>query len=156
MLGDVSGKGVPAALFMARTKTLFDALATNAPDPAALLDQLNRRLCAENEQGMFVTGVVGVLDPGNGELLFASAGHDPPLRIRAGQPPTPMNVDGGPVLGLLEFAEYPLNHTRLEPGECLLAFTDGVTDATNVSGVLFGPERLVAAVAKAALRMRPP
>jgi sigma-B regulation protein RsbU (phosphoserine phosphatase) len=150
MLGDVSGKGVPAALFMARTKTLFDALATHAPDPAALLGELNRRLCAENEQGMFVTGVVGVLDPGNGELLFASAGHDPPLRIRPGHPPTPLEVDGGPVLGLLEAADYPLNHTRLEPRECLLAFTDGVTDATDASGVLFGPERLVAAVAQAA------
>ena len=111
MLGDVSGKGVPAALFMARTKTLIDALALNASDPGALLYELNRRLCAENEQGMFVTGVCGVLNPENGELYFASAGHDPPLRVSPGAPPVPLTVDGGPVLGLLDGSQYPLNHT---------------------------------------------
>jgi sigma-B regulation protein RsbU (phosphoserine phosphatase) len=113
-----------------------------------LLEELNQRLCAENEAGMFVTGVCGVLDPTSGELLFASAGHDPPLRVGPSVPPAPLVVDGGPVLGLLEGCTFPLNHTRLAPGECLLIFTDGVTDAADVDGVLFGPERLLEAVAR--------
>jgi phosphoserine phosphatase RsbU/P len=150
MLGDVSGKGVGAALFMARTKTLFDALAVNASDPGALLVELNRRLCVENEQGMFVTGVCGVLNPESGELYFASAGHDPPLRVSPATPPVPLTVDGGPVLGLLEGSHYPLNRTWLAPGECLLVFTDGVTDAADIGGVQFGSERLLEAVARTA------
>jgi sigma-B regulation protein RsbU (phosphoserine phosphatase) len=150
MLGDVSGKGVPAALFMARTKTLFDALAPHATDPGSLLEELNHRLCAENEQGMFVTGICGVLDPGSGELLFASAGHEPPLRVGPNGPPAPLEVDGGPILGLLDHARFPLNRTRLAQGESLLAFTDGVTDAADVRGVLFGAERLVDAIKQSA------
>jgi phosphoserine phosphatase RsbU/P len=146
MLGDVSGKGVAAALFMARTKTLFDALAPRLRDPAALLTELNQQLCAENEQGMFVTGVCGVLDPESGELTYASAGHDPPLRVRPGHPPRPLAVDGGPILALFEHASFPVNHDRLEPGECLVAFTDGVTDAMDMGGAMFGPERLLRAV----------
>jgi phosphoserine phosphatase RsbU/P len=146
MLADVSGKGVAAALFMARTKTLFDALAPRLHDPGALLTELNRQLCTENEHGMFVTGVCGVLDPNSGDLTFASAGHEPPLRVRAGRPPQPLAIDGGPILALFEHASFPVNHDRLEPGECLVAFTDGVTDAMNTDGTMFGPERLLKAV----------
>jgi sigma-B regulation protein RsbU (phosphoserine phosphatase) len=155
MVADVSGKGVAAALFMARTKTLFDALVVHESNPAALLEELNRQLCAANEHGMFVTGVCGVLNPVTGELEIASAGHDPPLRIRPGAPPEPLALEGGPVLGLLEGVTYPLNRARLAPGEGILAFTDGVTDATDVSGVFFGPERLLKAISSASLHDAP-
>jgi sigma-B regulation protein RsbU (phosphoserine phosphatase) len=146
MLGDVSGKGMAAALFMAKAKTLFDALAPRMPDPGTLLTELNRRLCVENEHGMFVTGVCGVLDPINGELAYASAGHDPPLRVRAGHRPEPLAIDGGPMLAIFDHASYPVRHDRLAPGECLMIYTDGVTDATDVGGAMFGTERLVEAV----------
>jgi sigma-B regulation protein RsbU (phosphoserine phosphatase) len=91
-----------------------------------------------------------VLDPGSGELLFASAGHEPPLRVGPNGPPAPLEVDGGPILGLLDHARFPLNRTRLAQGESLLAFTDGVTDAADVRGVLFGAERLVDAIKQSA------
>jgi sigma-B regulation protein RsbU (phosphoserine phosphatase) len=146
MLGDVSGKGMAAALFMAKAKTLFDALAPRMSDPGALLTELNRRLCVENEHGMFVTGVCGVLDPASGELTYASAGHDPPLRVRAGRPPEPLAIDGGPMLALFDQASYPVRHDRMVPGECLMIYTDGVTDATDADGAMFGTERLVDAV----------
>ena len=146
MLGDVSGKGMAAALFMARAKTLFDALAPRMPDPGALLGELNRRLCVENEHGMFVTGICGVLDPVSGELTYASAGHDPPLRVRAGHRPEPLSLDGGPMLALFDHASYPVRHDRLAPGECLMIYTDGVTDATDTSGAMFGTDRLVESV----------
>ncbi|HEX5109662.1 MAG TPA: SpoIIE family protein phosphatase [Vicinamibacterales bacterium] len=146
MLGDVSGKGMAAALFMARAKTLFDALAPRMPDPGALLTELNQRLCLENEHGMFVTGVCGVLDPVSGELTYASAGHDPPLRVRAGQRPEPLAIDGGPMLAIFDHASYPVRHDRLAPGECLMIYTDGVTDATDTGGAMFGTDRLMEAV----------
>lgn len=146
MLGDVSGKGMAAALFMAKAKTLFDALAPRMTDPGALLTELNRRLCVENEHGMFVTGICGVLDPVSGELTYASAGHDPPLRVRAGHRPEPLSIDGGPMLALFDHASYPVRHDRLVPGECLMIYTDGVTDATDTSGAMFGTDRLVESV----------
>jgi sigma-B regulation protein RsbU (phosphoserine phosphatase) len=146
MLGDVSGKGVAAALFMARTKTLFDALAPRMLDPGALLGEMNRRLCTENEHGMYVTGVCGVLDPASGELVYSSAGHDKPLRVIAGSAPRPLDGEGGPMLALFEQAAYPVSRDRLAPGECLIVFTDGVTDAMDTAGAMFGPERLLEAV----------
>jgi sigma-B regulation protein RsbU (phosphoserine phosphatase) len=146
MLGDVSGKGMAAALFMAKAKALFDALAPRMVDPGALLTELNRRLCIENEHGMFVTGACGMLDPVSGELTYASAGHDAPLRVRAGQRPEPLTIDGGPILALFDHASYPVRHDRLAPGECLMIYTDGVTDATNTGGAMFGTERLVETV----------
>lgn len=149
MLGDVSGKGVAAALFMARTKTLFDALAPRLRDPGALLAELNHQLCAENEHGMFVTAVCGVLDPKTGDLTYASAGHDAPLRVRADRRAEPLPGEGGPLLGLFDPASYPVSHDRLEPGECVLTFTDGVTDAMDTGGTMFGPDRLLEAVSVA-------
>jgi sigma-B regulation protein RsbU (phosphoserine phosphatase) len=146
MLGDVSGKGMAAALFMAKAKALFDALAPRMLDPGALLTELNRRLCIENEHGMFVTGVCGMLDPINGELTYASAGHDAPLRVKAGYRPEPLAIDGGPMLALFEHARYPVRHDRMAPGESLMIYTDGVTDATDTGGAMFGTERLVETV----------
>lgn len=147
LLADVSGKGVGPALFMARTKTLFEAIAARESDPAAVLRELNRGLCRDNDAGMFVTGVCGWLDPQTGELAFASAGHDSPVHVRAEGPPEQFTAAGGPVLGLLEAADYPLNRLRLLPGESLLAFTDGISEALDTRGELFGLERLVATLA---------
>jgi phosphoserine phosphatase RsbU/P len=149
LVADVSGKGVGAALFMARSKTLFETVAARERDPATILGELNRGLCRENEAGMFLTGVCGVLDPSSGELAFASAGHDPPIHLRAEGPPEPFAVDGGTVLGLIDGASYPLNRLRLGPGEALVAFTDGVGEAFDSRGEAFGTERLIATLAAA-------
>jgi sigma-B regulation protein RsbU (phosphoserine phosphatase) len=135
---------------MAKAKAFFDALAPRMLDPGALLTELNRRLCVENEQAMFVTGICGVLDPVTGDLTYASAGHDPPLRVRAGRRPEPLALDGGPMLAMFDHASYPVSRDRLAPGECLMIYTDGVTDAIDTGGAMFGTERLVESVSLSA------
>jgi sigma-B regulation protein RsbU (phosphoserine phosphatase) len=143
LVGDVSGKGVPAALFMARTKTLFEAVASRDADPGAVLAAANHNLRADNDAGMFVTAVCGVLDVGTGELTFALAGHDPPVFVPAEGDPEPLQVEGGRVLGLIEGSDYPVNRLRLGHRDALVMFTDGVSEAQDVDGGFFEIERIV-------------
>ncbi|HKZ32720.1 MAG TPA: PP2C family protein-serine/threonine phosphatase, partial [Vicinamibacteria bacterium] len=147
LVGDVSGKGIAAALFMARTKTVFEAAAERADDPGAILEQVNRSLCRDNESGMFVTAAVGVLDLASGELALALAGHDPPVLVPADGPPGPVTAQGGRVLGLIEAPDFPVNRLRLAPGDAVVLFTDGVPEAQDPQGAFFGAERIVKAVA---------
>jgi phosphoserine phosphatase RsbU/P len=147
MVGDVSGKGVPAALFMARTKTLLEAIAFREPDLAVVLKEMNRILGSENEAGMFVTALLCTLDTTNGDVAFACGGHEPPIIVPSGGDPAALPAEGGPVLALLDAAEYPVNRVRLEPGDALVLYTDGVSEAQDVAGEFFGPERLRAAAA---------
>jgi sigma-B regulation protein RsbU (phosphoserine phosphatase) len=144
LVGDVSGKGIAAALFMARAKTVFETEASREGDPGALLARVNRSLCRDNDAGMFVTAVAGVLDVSSGELTFALAGHDPPVLVPAGGPPTPLSADGGRVLGLIEVSDFPVNRLRLAPGDAVVAYTDGVSEAQDTGGGFFGVERIVA------------
>ncbi len=146
LVADVSGKGVPAALFMARAKTLFEVTAARQREPSAILAAVNGGLCRENEAGVYVTAVYGVLELATGEICLACAGHDVPLRLCPGAAPAPLQLEGGPVLGLLEAAAFPQSRLRLEPGEAVLAFTDGVGEAFDERGELFGTERLLAAL----------
>jgi sigma-B regulation protein RsbU (phosphoserine phosphatase) len=146
LVGDVSGKGVPAALFMARTKTLFEALAAHEADPGAILAAANHNLCTENDAGMFVTAVCGALDVTTGELAFALAGHDPPVLVPAEGEPGPLEAEGGRVLGLIEGSDYPVNRLRLGHRDALVMFTDGVSEAQNVDGGFFEIDRIVEAV----------
>lgn len=150
LVADVSGKGVPAALFMARAKALFEAAAAYEVEPATILRHLNEGLCRENEEGMYVTAVCGILDGGTGELALAVAGHDPPLHAGGGRSPRPLDIDGGPVLGLMPDAVFPTTRVRLSQGEEVVLFTDGVTDARDPSDGMFGQERLQEAVGSAA------
>ena len=143
LVGDVSGKGVPAALFMARTKTLFEAIASRDADPGAVLAAANHNLCSENDAGMFVTAVCGVLDLTSGELTFALAGHDPPILVPAEGDPEPLQVEGGRVLGLIEGSDYPVNRLRLGRRDAIVMFTDGVSEAQNLDGGFFEIDRIV-------------
>jgi len=144
LVGDVSGKGIAAALFMARTKTVFEAAAERAHDPGAILEQVNHGLCRGNESGMFVTAAVGVLDLASGELALALAGHDPPVLVPAVGAPAPVAVEGGRVLGLIDTPDFPVNRLRLAPGDAVVLFTDGVGEAQDAAGGFFGVERVVA------------
>jgi len=146
VVGDVSGKGVGAALFMARAKTLFRAIVPLETDLAQVLRDVNRDLCEENEQGMFVTLFACALDLATGELTYASAGHDPPVLL-GGSAPRFLSVDGGPVLGLIEASEYRAQKTTLAPGEALVLYTDGVSEALDPNGEFFTTERLRAVLA---------
>jgi sigma-B regulation protein RsbU (phosphoserine phosphatase) len=147
---DVSGKGIPAALFMARAKTIFEAVAATEPDPAAILARVNQVLLKENEEGMYVTGVCGVLDILSGDVSLAVAGHDPPFLVPSEGAPAPLKLDGGPVLGLMSEAAFPTNRVCLHPGEQLVVYTDGVPDARDESDEFYATERLQQAIAHSA------
>lgn len=148
LVADVSGKGIPAALFMARTKTMFEASALGRDRPADILGELNRGLLGENEAGMFVTAVCGSLDPATGDLVLSCAGHDPPVRVDVGGGARPLRLDGGPILGLLPIDAFPEERIPLAPGAIIVAFTDGVTEANDLAGGFFGLERTVQALAR--------
>jgi len=142
MVGDVSDKGIPAALFMAQTITLAKALAPRAQTPQNLLRLLNLELCRGNDSCMFVTLLCGLLDTGNGSLVLASAGHEPPILCGRGAPQL-LDFPTGAVLGLYEDSDYPEHHLRLQPGETLLMYTDGITEASDQDQRLFGIESTV-------------
>lgn len=148
MVGDVSDKGIPAALFMARAITLAKALAPRARQPAQLLHQLNRELCQGNDSCMFITLLCGVLDTSDGRLVLASAGHEPPVLYRNGQAEL-FQVDTGPAIGLDEEATYVEQELRLCAADTLLMYTDGVTEASAVDGSMFGIERTLASLERA-------
>jgi len=147
LVGDVSGKGIAAALFMARARTVFETAAERASDPGAILEQVNHSLCRENESGMFVTAAVAVLDLASGELALALAGHDPPVLVPAEGEAVPLSVEGGRVLGLIDVPDFPVNRLKLAPGDAVVFFTDGVGEAQDASGGFFGVPRIVAALA---------
>jgi sigma-B regulation protein RsbU (phosphoserine phosphatase) len=145
LVGDVSGKGVPAALFMARTKTLFATVARHEPDLSRVLTEVNRSLCADNDEAMFTTLFAGTLQLDTGELCCATAGHDAPILIPAsGASARMVDVDGGPALGLFEEASFPTARSTLQSGDALVLYTDGVTEAERDQGAFFTVKRLLA------------
>lgn len=149
VVGDVSGKGVAAALFMARAKTLFQTIAAREPDLAEVIRTVNVGLCQDNEQGMFVTAFAGTLDTRTGELTYVGAGHDAPVVVPGnGGRPTLLPLEGGPVLGLLENADYPSQRSVLAKGDTVVAYTDGVGEALDEKGDFFTIERLVETLAR--------
>ena len=149
---DVSGKGIAAALFMVRTKTLFDAVTASEHDPGTVLERLNSGLCRQNQAGMYVTAVCGVLDLDARTVTFATAGHEPPVLVRPGGHSTPLQTEGGRVLGLIETGTYPVSTARLQPGDALVMYTDGVSEAQDAAGEFFGVERLLTSTARNADR----
>jgi sigma-B regulation protein RsbU (phosphoserine phosphatase) len=141
-IGDVSGKGVPAALFMAASKILTKATVSREPDLSEALASVNRELCAENEETMFVTLFCGILNFRTGELRYSSAGHNPPLLLRAGLKPERLVVPETTFLGVFEDSAYATMTNRLEAGDALFLYTDGVTEAMNAGGEAYTEERL--------------
>lgn len=147
-LGDVSDKGVPAALFMVQVRTLFRTLGPASTDPACLLELMNEQLCQDNSACMFVTIVCGVLSLETGHLVLSRAGHESPVLIEPLGEARALEFAGGPALGLCEDASFENFETRLEPGQSLLLYTDGVTEACNGSLGQFGEGRLFHVLAK--------
>ena len=147
VVGDVSGKGVAAALFMAMTKTMVHEGLASGIDPAQVLNRVNDRLCASNPEGMFVTVFAFVLCPSTGEVRYANAGHLPPLAIGRDDDVRQVDAPPGVLLGLFEDAGLEDGTLVLAEGEYLLAFTDGATEAVNVESKFFGDEALAQCVA---------
>lgn len=143
-VGDVSDKGVPAALFMAVTKTLVKGFAEQNPDPGEILYRVNNELCMNNDNGMFVTYLCAVLDIATGTVQFANAGHNPPLLARASGRHEWLRLPPGLVLGAMEDIAFPVSSTVLAPDDALLLYTDGVTEAIDPQQRLFGDPALEA------------
>ncbi len=144
VIGDVSDKGVPAALFMVRALTLLRSMAATASDPGELLRQVNLALCRDNEAFMFVTLACLILDLRTLEWRYSSGGHEPPLILAAGAPYY-LELETGPALGLLEEGEFPVHEGKLQPGSTFLMYTDGVTEAEDAGLECYGADRLLEA-----------
>ena len=142
LIGDVSGKGVPAAFFMAVAKTLLKAVAGQGLEPGELLAKVNEDLAAENDSCMFVTVFCAILDLASGQVSWASAGHNPPVLLRTGEPPAFLPTHREPVAGAMPGMTYTTERFVMAPGDSLFLYTDGVTEAMNAGGELFGEERL--------------
>jgi serine phosphatase RsbU (regulator of sigma subunit) len=141
-IADVADKGMPAALFMALTRTLFRAAISESDEPSEVLRRMNDLLVPDTGQGMFVTAVYAVLDPQNGQLTYGNAGHNPPIWIRN---------DGSLekltrttlALGVLEAAAVTQRTIELQHGESVLMYTDGLTEAITPGGEFFGEGHLL-------------
>ncbi|MET4580116.1 PP2C family protein-serine/threonine phosphatase [Ottowia thiooxydans] len=142
VVADVSGKGIPAAFFMAISRTLLKNIAQFLQEPADIIERLNEQLCAENEQMMFVTVFLCVLDLESGALDYVNAGHNPPLLMRADGAVEDMPRGQNMALAVMEDIKFKQGRVQLNPGDTLLLYTDGVTEAANPEGSLFGESRL--------------
>ncbi|NPU85145.1 MAG: SpoIIE family protein phosphatase [Syntrophaceae bacterium] len=145
-VGDVSGKGIPAALFMAVTITLMKGIARRNIDPADILERINGELCRENDSLMFVTVFCGILDVRTGELRYSNAGHNPPVLRSLGGSACWLPVPEGILLGVFKDAVYRTERIRFVPGDEILLYTDGVTEALNPEKGFFGDARLLRTV----------
>ena len=141
-IGDVSGKGVPASLFMAITRTLFKANATCDTPPDEIMQKVNGKLAENNETCVFVTVFCGILDITSGEVVYTNGGHNPPLLIRAGETVDFISMPKGMALGIVDGTPYRRANLVLRPGDVLYMYTDGVTEAMNPQYELFSDKRL--------------
>lgn len=148
VIGDVAGKGVPAAIFMAVTRSLVKATALTGLEPDLCLRHVNRLLCSDSDGTIFVTLFYGILDVLDGSFRYANAGHNPPWIIRPDGNVRELDNQGGVVLGILADASYSAGSDKLAAEETLFLYTDGVTEAMNQRHELYGEERLAALLRK--------
>lgn len=141
-IGDVSGKGIPAALFMAKTLTLFRAKVSKGLSTELIANEINRDLGENNAQSMFVTFFIGKLNLMTGELHYTNAGHNLPLLLGAGKEPVILPGTHGIPLGSMPGLDYGHEKTVLKQGEKIFLYTDGISEAVNTQDKLFGEERL--------------
>ncbi len=142
VIGDVSGNGVPAALFMAMTKIMVKTRASSDPSPASIVTHVNDALSAENDSCMFVTLYLGILNLRDGTLLTTNAGHNPPLLKRRDGRFEWLTAQDGPLVGPMPGIAFKESLIQLGPGDELFLYTDGVTEADNRRRELFGKDRL--------------
>lgn len=145
MIGDVSGKGVPAALFMARVIADFRHFVNPSDAPSKVLSELNREITLNYKTGLFVTMFYMIYDCANKSLTFSNAGHLPAIRLKSAGPIELLKTEGTP-LGIIDSETYSDGVIKLNPGDTVVLYTDGVTEARNVNKEEFGDERLKDAV----------
>ena len=142
VLGDVSGKGVPAALFMAVTKTMIKTQAADDSSPASIVTRVNEELSADNPACMFVTLFVAIVNVRSGELRFTNAGHNPPYILRHDGKLDCLDQRHGPIIGAVEGVAFREDQVQIGEQDTLFLFTDGVTEAMDTSNQLYSEDRL--------------
>ena len=148
-IADVSGKGIPAAIFMAVSRTLIRATGIRGGSPSDCLTYSNKLLSSESVDCMFVTVFYGIYNIKTGEVTYCNAGHNPPYLLKSNGEVKALPLAKDPMVGAISDIEYHEESIQLEKGEMLILFTDGVTEAMNVSFAEYGDERLVAALKNA-------
>ena len=148
LMADVSGKGIPAAMFMMTAKTMIKSFTESGMSVEEAFTNANQKLCENNEAGMFVTAWMGILDMKTGKVLFANAGHNPPLVKHADGTYEYLKCRAGFVLAGMEGVRYRKNELQLEKGDAIYLYTDGVTEATDLNNELYGEDRLHAILEK--------
>lgn len=143
LVGDVSGKGVPAAFFMAMTKTLLKVVAEPGLDPGDVLSKVNEDLAEDNDSCMFVTLFLAVIDVNTGEVRYANAGHNPPLILPKGEPAQWVPPENELMAGVMEGMQYTTRSMTMRPGDTIFIYTDGVTEAMNDKNELYSEDRLI-------------
>lgn len=147
VIGDVAGKGVPAALYMALSASILHAEASMGRSPSETLQCTNRLLQEMSSAPMFVTAVYGILDPANGTFSYARAGHEVPALFDVGGTIKSVGQDVGQILGILETPKLDVQTITLAPGDILILYTDGVSEAPDADDVFFGLEGVQRTVA---------
>ncbi len=142
LIADVSGKGIPAAMFMMTAKTMIKNFAESGLGVDEVFTRANEKLCEGNDAGMFVTAWMGILDINTGHVTFANAGHNPPLIYRKGSGYEYLKSRAGFVLAGMDGVKYKLQEFDLCPGDKIYLYTDGVTEATDSESKLYGEDRL--------------
>ncbi len=141
-IADVSDKGVPASLFMMSSRTLLKGTAIGIPEPGNVLQDVNDLLYEENDTSMFVTVIYAIYSPDTGSFVYANGGHNPPLVIHSDGSSTLLPLIGGIALGIAPGMAFPQKTVILEPGDILMLYTDGITEAMNAEREEFGMERM--------------
>jgi serine phosphatase RsbU (regulator of sigma subunit) len=152
VIGDVTGKGVPAALLMASTRAVLRASSDGARVPSSILEQTNQHMLRDGRARLFVTALYGALDLASGHFTFASGGHDPPLWVRRATKRSQLLTTRSSILGAFEELDLEDRRIQMAPGDLLVLYTDGVTEARDRRGRLFGERRLGTAVSATAER----
>ena len=143
LIADVSGKGVPAALFMMTVKTLINNLAQIEYTPKQLIENINKKICQNNKQGFFVTLLSGIIDVKTGELSLINCGHNLPLIKRSNGNFEYLTLNSNMALGTFDDIDFEIYKTTMNSGDIIFTYTDGVTEAANINNEMFGEKRLV-------------
>ena len=147
LVGDVSGKGIPASLFMVRTSSLVRLLGRDCAEPELILARLNDELSADNPSSMFVTMLCAVFDPATGRIVIANGGHNRPVLLRPGEAPCWAVTESGTLLGFDPGLSFPRSELVLQPGDALVLYTDGVNEAFDEDAQCYGNARLLSDLA---------
>jgi len=148
LIADVSGKGIPAALFMMTVKTLVNNMAQVGYSPKELIETINDKVCASNKQGFFVTMLIGIVNVNTGEISYINCGHNQPLVKSENGEYKYLELDSNIVIGAFENSKFNIHEAKLKKGDTIFLYTDGITEALNSNNEIYGEQNLLESINK--------